>query len=129
MATHFSILAWEIPGTEEPGGIQPSGSIEWDTAKHTCVTCCLHIPTQDQPQGLRSGSVPSLCLIVLQEAVECSGLYKSGDLDYYSPGAAHVNKSFDRFGLQFPSFKMNVNCSYEGLARLSQGGSVCGSAL
>lgn len=38
-------------------------------------------------------------------------------------------KSFDRFGLQFSSFKMNINCSYKGLARLSQGGSVCGSAL
>ena len=22
MATHFSILAWEIPGTEEPGGLE-----------------------------------------------------------------------------------------------------------
>ena len=22
MATHFSILAWEIPGTEEPGRLQ-----------------------------------------------------------------------------------------------------------
>ena len=26
MATHFSILAWEIPWTEEPGGIQSMGS-------------------------------------------------------------------------------------------------------
>ena len=25
MATHFSILAWEIPGTEEPGGLQSMG--------------------------------------------------------------------------------------------------------
>ena len=24
MATHFSILAWETPGTEEPGGLQDS---------------------------------------------------------------------------------------------------------
>ena len=31
MATHCSILAWEIPGTEEPGGIQPMGSQESDT--------------------------------------------------------------------------------------------------
>ena len=23
-ATHFSILAWEIPWTEEPGGLQPT---------------------------------------------------------------------------------------------------------
>ena len=26
MATHSSILAWEIPWTEEPGGLQSSGS-------------------------------------------------------------------------------------------------------
>ena len=25
-ATHSSILAWEIPWTEEPGGLQPVGS-------------------------------------------------------------------------------------------------------
>ena len=26
MATHFSILAWRIPWTEEPGGLQSTGS-------------------------------------------------------------------------------------------------------
>ena len=26
MATHFSLLAWEIPWTEEPGGLEPMGS-------------------------------------------------------------------------------------------------------
>ena len=26
MATHSSILAWEVPGTEEPGGLQSTGS-------------------------------------------------------------------------------------------------------
>ena len=26
MATHFSILAWRIPQTEEPGGLQSMGS-------------------------------------------------------------------------------------------------------
>ena len=26
MATHSSILAWEIPGTEEPGGLPSMGS-------------------------------------------------------------------------------------------------------
>ena len=26
MATHSSILAWRIPGTEEPGGLQFTGS-------------------------------------------------------------------------------------------------------
>ena len=26
MATHFSVLAWKIPWTEEPGGLQSMGS-------------------------------------------------------------------------------------------------------
>ena len=26
MATHFSILAWRLPRTEEPGGLQSTGS-------------------------------------------------------------------------------------------------------
>ena len=33
MATHSSILAWEIPWTEEPGGLQSMGSQELDTTE------------------------------------------------------------------------------------------------
>ena len=29
MATHFSILTWRIPWTEEPGGLQSVGSESW----------------------------------------------------------------------------------------------------
>ena len=29
MATHSSILAWTIPWTEEPGGLQSMGSQSW----------------------------------------------------------------------------------------------------
>ena len=32
MATHDSVLAWEIPWIEEPGGLQSMGSQELDTA-------------------------------------------------------------------------------------------------
>ena len=35
MATHSSILAWEIPWTEEPGGLQSTGS---QRVGHGCVT-------------------------------------------------------------------------------------------
>ena len=35
MATHSSILAWEIPWTEEPGGLTVQGvAEESDTTKH-----------------------------------------------------------------------------------------------
>ena len=33
MATHFSILAWRIPWTEEPGGLQSMGCKELDTTE------------------------------------------------------------------------------------------------
>ena len=35
MATHSSTLAWEIPWTEEPGGLQPMGSQELDVITTT----------------------------------------------------------------------------------------------
>ena len=35
MATHSSILAWRIPRTKEPGGLQPMGSRWADTTKAT----------------------------------------------------------------------------------------------
>ena len=33
MATHSSVLAWEVPWTEEPGGPQSMGSKEPDTTE------------------------------------------------------------------------------------------------
>ena len=36
MATHSSILAWEIPGTEEPGGLPSTGSSKsWTRLNHS----------------------------------------------------------------------------------------------
>ena len=46
MATHSSILAWRIPGTEEPGGLQSMGSHkvrqDWSdlAAAAADCTCC-----------------------------------------------------------------------------------------
>ena len=33
MATHSTVLAWRIPGTEEPGGLEPMGLQESDTTE------------------------------------------------------------------------------------------------
>ena len=38
MATHFSILAWKIPWTEEPGGLQSMGCKESDTTEQSRST-------------------------------------------------------------------------------------------
>ena len=37
MATCPSILAWKIPWTEEPGGLQSMGCKELDTTEHACT--------------------------------------------------------------------------------------------
>ena len=37
MATHSSILAWRIPWTQEPGGLQLTGSQRRDWAQHAHV--------------------------------------------------------------------------------------------
>ena len=38
MATHSNILAWEIPRTEEPGGLQSTGPKELDTNEQLTVS-------------------------------------------------------------------------------------------
>ena len=38
MATHFSILAWRIPRTDEPGGLQSMGSQRVDTTKRLSLS-------------------------------------------------------------------------------------------
>ena len=43
MATHPSILAWRIPWTEEPGGLQSLGSQGWTRLKQLSTLICLHI--------------------------------------------------------------------------------------
>ena len=47
MATHSSILAWRIPRTEEPGGLQFMGSQrvrdDWVTNTHTHTHTHTHI--------------------------------------------------------------------------------------
>ena len=48
MATHSSILAWRIPWTEEPGGLQSMGS---QRVRHDCSDlvhmhkCLIHVNT------------------------------------------------------------------------------------
>ena len=49
MATHSSILAWELPWTEEPGGLQSMGSqrVRRDSVHahmHYCSVSVLYIP-------------------------------------------------------------------------------------
>ena len=51
MATHFSVLAWEIPWTEEPGGLQSMGSQKSDTTEQLGMQHA-HTPYQAQRWAL-----------------------------------------------------------------------------
>ena len=70
MAPHSSTLAWKIPWTEEPGGLQSMGSLsraqlrdftftfhfhawEKEMATHSSVLAC-RIPGMGEPGGLPS---------------------------------------------------------------------------
>ena len=49
VATHFSVLAWRIPGTGEPGGLPSMGSHRVghdcsDLAAATCLICMNLVP-------------------------------------------------------------------------------------
>ena len=70
MAPHSSTLAWKIPWTEEPGGLQSMGSLESDTTEqllfHFSLSCigegngnpfqcsCLENPRDGKPGWLLS---------------------------------------------------------------------------
>ena len=63
MATHSSILAWRIPWTEEPGGLQ---SMQLQTARHEWATnthfhhihhCFLSGPVQNLQTGLPASTL------------------------------------------------------------------------
>ena len=52
MATHSSLLAWRVPWTEEPGGLQSMGHKESDTTETTVRTCSTHIILHGGPQRM-----------------------------------------------------------------------------
>ena len=70
MAPHSGTLAWRIPWTEEPGGLQSMGSLESDTLSDFTFTFHFHtlekematystilawrIPWTEEPGGLQS---------------------------------------------------------------------------
>ena len=69
MTTHCSTLAWRIPWTEEPGGLQPTGSQKSQTqlgtkttprgADSTDPTHCRLLPAHTEMTGRRGRRVDS----------------------------------------------------------------------
>ena len=57
MATHSSILAWRIPWTEEPGGLQ---SIGLQRARHDWSNlACMHMYTMDYYSAIKRNEIGS----------------------------------------------------------------------
>ena len=73
MATHFSILAWRIPGTEEPGGLQTTGHKESDTTERTCAHTHTHTHTRSPSWmvGKLSLNAPVVFLKSIQVTRRC----------------------------------------------------------
>ena len=82
MATHSSILAWRIPWTEEPGGLQFIGSQrvghDWSDLAHThallliVLWCKLHLSV-NRTVFLAPKLVSALLKVILEAACSCPG--------------------------------------------------------
>ena len=66
MATHSSILAWRIPWTEEPGGLQSMGSHDWSNLARSTA---LDLWTS-APPDIQFGSRSNCCLAALPNRKE-----------------------------------------------------------
>ena len=62
MATHSSILAWRIPWTEEPGGLQSTGS---QRVRHDWVTSLYKPILLIQGQNIKHICLPSLSTVAI----------------------------------------------------------------
>ena len=61
MATHSSVLAWRVPGTGEPSGLQSvgwEGLLEEGMAAHSSILAW-KIPWTEEPGGLQSMGLKS----------------------------------------------------------------------
>ena len=58
VATHFSVLAWRIPGTEEPGGLPSMGSHRVGQLKRLSTHACIGEGNgTEEPGGLPSAGL------------------------------------------------------------------------
>ena len=71
MATHSSILAWRIPQTEEPGGLQPIASqrVGHDWATSLSLSFCVE-KTRKDAVSTRQGSEAHKIEFLIQEVGE-----------------------------------------------------------
>ena len=61
MATYSRTLAWEIPRTEEPGGLQSAGCNELETAEAVQLAHTNGDEVLSHPPNMVPGTCPFLC--------------------------------------------------------------------
>ena len=64
MATHFSILAWEIPWMEEPGRLQSMGLQSWTRLNTSVDTLWSKCPVSSVTQSCLTLSDPMDCSLL-----------------------------------------------------------------
>ena len=65
VATHSSILAWRIPWTEKPGGLQPIGSQRLKRlSMHACMWKITWVLRVRAPQNILKGMLPWPCYLL-----------------------------------------------------------------
>ena len=80
MATHSSILAWRIPWSEEPGGLQPTGS---QRVRNTTERLTLHFTSPRNPD-------PPWFMDRGEELTGQSGTWKGGVRGRWQGGVVNV---------------------------------------
>ena len=60
MATHSIVLAWEMPWTEEPGGLQSKSHKESDMAEH--AHACTHTHTHTHTHSVWNSACPTVAI-------------------------------------------------------------------
>ena len=95
MANHSSILAWRIPWTEEPGGLQSMGSQrvrhDWVCTAAACITYMLAI-TKKEILSFRTAWM-NLEGIMLNEISRIEKDYKQGEKTAFRMGGNNSNWS------------------------------------
>ena len=97
MATHSSILAWEIPWTEEPGGLQSMGSRKsqmWFSDQTTTTTARWNFL-----EAPFSVSTALIKFLITSNSLLCSNV-------------KHFHREYFHIGLKYTECRLGHDCIY-----------------
>ena len=114
MATHSSILAWRIPWTEEPGGLQSMGPQRVGQDWVTYVSVYTHTHTHTQGHSVQRKSAKAWHFIYTQKTSSSGWVSKVSSLSAFTPSSECLQGTAG----SFPSSNNN-NLSYVGPQPLS----------